>query len=270
MRLAWVTDPHLNFVDTATRRLFLSSLAMISDAVVISGDIGESSDVEAYLTEAAHFLKRPVYFVLGNHDFYRGSIAKTREAVTRLAEKSEYLVYLTAEDVVELTPRSALIGHDGWADGRLGDLEHSEVLLNDYFLIGELRRSIRNNALDKPRLSRLLSTFGDQAAKQLGSKLTRAACRYPGVTAVTHVPPFREAAWHEGRISDDDWLPHFSCKAAGDAMLKVMQRCRESNLMVLCGHTHGVGETRPADNLLVLTGGATYGAPEVQRVFEIE
>lgn len=37
-----------------------------------------------------------------------------------------------------------------------------------------------------------------------------------------HVPPFREASWHQGRISDDDWLPHFTCKAVGDVLREAM------------------------------------------------
>jgi hypothetical protein len=97
-----------------------------------------------------------------------------------------------------------------------------------------------------------------------------AAEKYADVIAVTHVPPFREAAWYEGRTSDDNFLPHFSCKAAGDAMLRVMNSNPQCNLLVLCGHTHGSGEANLLNNLKVLTGKAVYGSPEVQRVFEVE
>jgi hypothetical protein len=41
-------------------------------------------------------------------------------------------------------------------------------------------------------------------------------------------------------------------------------------LTVLCGHTHGEGECRVSSNLWVVTGGATYGRPRVQRVIEVE
>ena len=40
--------------------------------------------------------------------------------------------------------------------------------------------------------------------------------------------------------------------------------------MVLCGHTHGSGEAPILSNLRVLTGGAVYGKPGVQRVLEVE
>ncbi|MFV1964324.1 MAG: metallophosphoesterase [Pirellulaceae bacterium] len=270
MRVAWVTDIHLNFVDAPTRRRFLDSLAQDSDAVAISGDIGESPDVEGYLREMEEVLQRPIYFVLGNHDFYRGSIATTREAVARLAAESEFLVYLSATGVVELTPQTALIGHDGWADARLGDFANSDVILNDYALISELRMWKGDFVLDKERLGNVLNAFGDQAAGHLEARLAEAVSRYTNIIAITHVPPFREATWHEGRISDDNWLPHFSCKAAGDAMVNVMASNPQANLLVVCGHTHGGGETKPLENLRVLTGPATYGAPEIQRVIEVE
>ncbi len=38
----------------------------------------------------------------------------------------------------------------------------------------------------------------------------------------------------------------------------------DRELLVLCGHTHGAGVYRPRANVEVRTGGADYGAPEVQ------
>ena len=84
-------------------------------------------------------LDMPIYFVLGNHDFYRGSVVGTRSALTKMISGSENLVYLSQVGVVELMPRTALVGHDGWADARLGDFDGTEVILNDFLLIDELR-----------------------------------------------------------------------------------------------------------------------------------
>jgi len=268
MRLAWTTDIHLNFVDGTKRRSFLTSLARDADAVVITGDIGESADVCDYLREIETALQRPIYFVLGNHDFYRGSIVETQQAVKRLAAESQYLVYLTTSGVVKLTPRTALMGHDGWADGRLGDFEHSDVILNDYALIKELQWWQRG-FLDKRNLGAKLHALGDEAAENLKGKLLQATEQHGNAIVATHVPPFREATWHEGRVSDDNWLPHFSCKAVGDALLKTMKSRPDADLLVLCGHTHGAGEANLLPNLRVLTGGATYGAPAVQCVIEV-
>ncbi len=40
-------------------------------------------------------------------------------------------------------------------------------------------------------------------------------------------------------------------------------------MTVLCGHTHSPGEAQVLPNLHVLTGGAEYGRPEVQRVLTV-
>ncbi len=45
MRLASLTDGHLNFVDALTVQRFFESVAEKADAVVINGGIGESYDV---------------------------------------------------------------------------------------------------------------------------------------------------------------------------------------------------------------------------------
>ena len=90
------------------------------------------------------------------------------------------------------------------------------------------------------------------------------------INLLTHVPPFRQACWHEGRISDDQWAPHFTCHAVGQAILEFMADHPDKRLTVLCGHTHGHGETQPLSNLKVITGGAEYGRPEIARVLELD
>jgi len=269
VRVAWATDIHLNFVEAAGRGEFFAQLRD-SDAALISGDIGESPSVESYLREMAESFHKPVYFALGNHDFYRGSIAQTRARVGQTARESKDLVYLTQETVVELTPATALVGHDGWADARLGDYEGSQLIINDYLLIRELYHWKNGFSLDRAALRKSLEAMGDAAARHFETVLPEAAGKYPRVIALTHVPPFREAAWYNGELCDDHWLPHFSCRAVGDVLKKVMARYPACKLLVLCGHTHGRGEATIADNIRVLTGGARYKRPVVQRVFELE
>jgi 3',5'-cyclic-AMP phosphodiesterase len=86
----------------------------------------------------------------------------------------------------------------------------------------------------------------------------------------THVPPFREACWHEGKLSNADWLPHFSCKAVGEALRRAAKAHPDRKIRVLCGHTHGAGTAEILPNLKVFTGGAEYGEPAVQGVFELD
>ena len=51
MRLAWATDLHLNFISQAGRRRFLDSTRNRADALVVSGDIAESTSLVGTLHE---------------------------------------------------------------------------------------------------------------------------------------------------------------------------------------------------------------------------
>ena len=270
MRLAWLTDIHLNFVDATRVDEFFASVRDRADAVAISGDIAESRDVFHYLRTIEEIVQKPTYFVLGNHDFYRGSIPQVRRMVTGLVSESKYLKYLTAMRVVELTPNTAIIGHDGWADARLGDYRHSNVILSDHQLIAEIARWFDGSRLDKPGLLQTMTSLADEAAGHFATVLEEAASKYPNVIAVTHVPPFREAAWYQGRPSSDDYLPHFACKVVGDIMRAVMREHPTSKLLVLCGHTHGGGEIQASDNIRVLTGEAEYGKPRINGFVQVD
>jgi predicted MPP superfamily phosphohydrolase len=270
MRLAWLTDIHLNFVDALAMQRFFESVAEQADAVAISGDIAESHDVYDYLRRTEEIVQKPIFFVLGNHDFYQGSISQVRRLVSEAAEESKYLKYLTAMGVEALTPRTAIIGHDGWADGRLGDYDNSDVILNDHLLIAELAVCWNGVDLDKRMLRPILAALADEAARHFQKVLEAAATQYPNVIAVTHVPPFREAAWYQGKTSDDSFLPHFASKVVGEVMKKVMQAHPQSKLLVLCGHTHGGGEIKVLDNLRVLTGEAEYGKLRINGILPVE
>ncbi len=272
-RLAWLTDLHLNFVDDNFVddvdengiHAFLHTITEANpDAVLIGGDITDAPRLIATLRLIETVLQRPIYFVLGNHDYYHGSIRGVRQMVCELAERSEYLTYLPAAGVVSFGEDTALVGHGGWGDGRLGDFANSWVVLNDYVLIEELAR------MPKAELLHRLNHLGDEAAAYLTSVIPRAFESHRRVILLTHVPPFKSACWHEGQISDDNFLPHFTCKAVGDALLHVIdEQPAGKELLVLCGHTHGAGEAVIRENVRVLTGGSEYGAPAIQRVFEV-
>lgn len=94
--LAWLTDIHLNFLRPPAMGVFLNMLAGTeADAFAISGDIAEAPGVDGHLRDIVARVDRPVYFVLGNHDFYRGSIAGVRAKIRALCAVTPNLRVLT-------------------------------------------------------------------------------------------------------------------------------------------------------------------------------
>ena len=263
-RIAWLTDIHLNFLSPQRVKAFCRDIVEHNpEAVLIGGDIADANTIKLYLRILEDDLFRPIYFVLGNHDYYHGSIAGVRSEIKELCARSDWLHWLPAVGVVEFTEETGLIGIDSWADGRLGNYQDSMVLLNDCSLIKEL------TGLDQDARRLKLHELGDTAAADLKGVLPKSLDRFEHVILLTHVPPFKEACWYEGRISHDHWLPHFSCKAVGEVLLECMHSYLDSEMTVLCGHTHSRGTAQILSNLKVKTGGAKYGRPRLNELLII-
>lgn len=233
-----------------------------ADAILISGDIAQAPTIEEHLSKMAQSLASPIYFVLGNHDFYHGSISGVRATVTNLSKGSPHLHWLNVCGAVYLSSTTCLVGHDGWGDARLGDYHNSAVMLNDFLLVSEL------TGLSRGELLQQLHQLGDEAAEHFKTVLPEVFKSAEHVVVLTHVPPFLEAAWYNGQYCDSDWLPFFSCKAVGDILTKIMQKHQDKRMTVLCGHTHGGGTSQILPNLVALTGQARYGHPVIQEIFE--
>lgn len=265
-RALWLTDIHIETVSHEQYEQFLTKIEeRTPDVILITGDIDERNLTET-LRQMSNRIRVPIYFILGNHDYYRKTIANVRASIEQISKQSRYLRWLPAVGVTELTPSIGLVGHDGWSDGRYGDFLNSSVILQDYLLIRDLM-DLQGEALLKK-----LNWLGDYAAKHFRRYLPQALQRFDQVVVLLHMPPFQEATWYLGQTPEDDnpYLPHFACKAVGDVLLEIVPQYPDTAVTVLCGHTHSAGEVQVLDNLFVKTGEAKYGAPEVQQVFELE
>ena len=262
---AWWTDPHFELLSQDQRKEVVRAWSETSaDCSIVTGDISRGSSTLLWLRQLAEVFAGPIYFVLGNHDFYGTCITKQREAARKLCEEVENLVYLTTSGVVSLSAETALVGHDGWGDMREGDWEGSDVRPPDLAEIEDLI----DVAGDRQLLCRRLRKLGDEAADHLAKVLPEALARHERVIVATHVPPFREASWYDGENSTVPWLPFFCCRIVGDVLLEMAERYSDREVSVLCGHCHGTGEASIRENLHVRTGGAEPCSPQVQGTVE--
>jgi Icc-related predicted phosphoesterase len=268
MRLVWLTDIHLNFIDANAREEFYKKIIDANaDAILISGDIAEAPFLLDILNEAVTYINKPIYFVLGNHDYYLGQINEVRKEMTALTASHSNLFWLPASGIKKLNIDTYLIGQDGWADGRLGDFQNSSVVINDSRMIADL---FQEKILGRQQLLHKMQKLADADATKLQKDLERVIHQNPKkIIVLTHVPPCKEACMYKSKISDYSFLPYFSSKIMGDILMEFAQQNPTVNFLVLCGHTHNEATCQPIANLTIEVGKAEYYQPEIQKIIEV-
>ncbi len=258
VRVAWSSDIHLDF--KAGNADFFDEVDYAApDAVFLTGDIATAKDVAKYLMDMEAKWSIPIYFVLGNHDYYHGSMFQVRAEMEALTMGNDNLNWMPAAGVVEITEQVGLCGVDGWYDGRYGFTDPPKIIMNDWRIIEELKPFFRN----MPLLLNKMQEIADAEADLARILLCEAAKKYQTVYFLTHVPPWIEAAWHEHHCSEEAYQPWFTSKAVGDALEDIAAEYPLVNFEVLCGHTHSAGELLVAPNLRCKTAGAEYGKPAI-------
>ena len=112
MRLAWCNDLHFDFVHPGQKLAFVEQmLADAPDAILVGGDISVATKLEDDLRGLAVGFKRPVYFVLGNHDCYHSSIERVRELARGLTKEVKESIDSLAVTRVVIAHRLSTIRH---------------------------------------------------------------------------------------------------------------------------------------------------------------
>lgn len=260
--LAWLTDIHL---DSAYPQMVQAVIDEVRektpDTVLITGDIANGDCVAELVWDFQRRLNLPVYFVLGNHDLWGRRIEDVYAEVTKVCHKD--LRWLHLGGVVELSPTVALVGDDGWYDGRAGDYYTSGFQIQDMNTIRDFRGIGKDSSLS------LMQRLADRSTRRIKALATEAAEKYKEVVIATHMPPFVRACKHRGGSTETQALPYYCNYRMGDELVGVAYEFLETKFTVLAGHTHGAAEYSPVENLTCYVGGATYMQPQLQRVLEL-
>jgi len=267
MKLAWASDIHLDMVRFPGQ---FGDYVPESDALVITGDISRSEQMRHNLEQVRQFYRKPIYFVMGNHDFWGSSFEQMESVADRMTGTATYL----RRRVIALTVDCALVGVDGWYDGRFGKPFQSNFEMNDWTEIMSLRKHydyFQWNHGDREYFLDVLRLRADRDAADLLYSLSAAIEQgFSSVIVATHIPPFDEVAVHEGRPQHDYARPWYVSKATGDVLDSVAEENPQVNFTVLCGHTHSRNSIIRAPNMIAKAAQSNYGFPEVECVIEID
>ena len=259
--IRWLTDLHLDHASRDSVSRFHQTLRIGPRfPLILTGDLTTAPRLTDDLERLADASETAVYFVLGNHDHYGASIGAVRDRVLALAARRPEIAWLPPAGVVTLAPGIALVGVDGWADGRHGNPMTTPLALNDDKWIREL-------AEQPSRAGRLAvrRALADADAARLDTLLGRA--RDGGATRIivaTHVPPFPDALAQGERISHPHWHPLLVSGATGGVLVRFAQANPIVHLDVRAGHSHAAAAVTIHPNLTVRVGGARYGRPALQ------
>lgn len=277
MQLTWATDIHLDFI-TAVNDIHASSRNLDtfcsmfgeSDGVILSGDISLAPLLKDHLLALGERLARPIYFVLGNHDFWSGKFESVRKEMTELSNSSEYLKYLSAIPYIKLDKTTFIVGHDGWYDGLYGDASQSNIVMNDWMRIGDYIPFY--TPFDKNRNDSILHISRQQADiathhVATGIKTLLLRQKPQKIIVVTHVPPFTNP-FHLTKKSKQDVYPWYASKTMGDMLLSAANSNPSIQFEVFCGHCHIGYEDYIVPNLLLYSGVSEYAQPKPQFTFD--
>jgi Icc-related predicted phosphoesterase len=271
VKIAWATDIHLDFLQREGGRAlvqfaFAEPLASANvDAVIISGDISLSGMLEDHLRIIDETVKCPVYFVLGNHDFYGSNFGSVRALVDGVCKASKNLRYLTSEEDITIAPGLSIVGADGWYDAYYGRPFSAGLVMSDWLQIEDfsvhLHPIVGGANIDPHGIVGVAREASFNSAESVLERARSAALKSKNVVIVTHVPPFPEVHAQGGKGNNDASIPWYTSKLMGDAILRVAEEHPNVNFTVFCGHTHHKARVRNGKNIECFVGGSEYGEP---------
>lgn len=275
LTLVWASDIHFPLATLTAAELWARAVSLSgADMLVLTGDVSNCRRIYRDLDWISRVAARPACmetrFILGNHDLLDAKhqetcpIENTRDALRyNLASRSgpDDLIYLHDIEPTDRKceiphqPGFVMLGVDGWWDGRA---EYAKPPASEVARLNRLKYARRAD-LDtwklRERLNRILNAPGGPSCR--GTAVT-------DIVILTHVPPYPEAALHNGKPTGPTMIGRYSNVGLGTMLSEIAAANQKILFTVLCGHTHDDAYLRVAPNLHVFVQGAVHGAPSFQ------
>ncbi len=280
MKLAIATDIHLNFVYEAGTSEFIRRVNLSGcDAILLTGDIAEGNNLEKYFQIFVRECNLPVYFVLGNHDYWGTSVSGIRDDMNKFCAENKGFTYLRSSDPVILTPGTSLIGIDGWYDAGYGDPKKSTLIMNDWFKISDFSDYVvpnfansyygYENTINKAGIVSYCKKLAILDAELLSRKIDEAAKVSNTILIASHFPGWLDVSKYRGKPTDKNSQPYYISKILGDTINEAAGKHPDKEFKVFSGHTHAAATTRLAPNLEATVGHSDYGNPQIYKIIEL-
>lgn len=276
MKIAWATDIHLDCVDDVDAAVsFLNKSSLHSDALILSGDISVSPHLVQHLGIIEEYFKKPIYFVLGNHDYYYSDIISTRKRVVDACRNMQFTKYLGAIPFINLQPGVFLVGSDGWYDAYNGDPAGSDFLMSDWFKIRDFSPAITNvsgkKTLDKEYVVQVARAICFASARHIAQGIQEVASNATQIIVVTHVPPFVKSYTDEKYkgMPPQYVVPWYTSKILEELLFSAAKTYPHVRFTIVSGHTHGQYNGDVSQNIHVNVGKSQYGSPQIAGYIDI-
>ncbi len=269
-RLVVATDIHLNFANENRIDDFVNSVVREKpDYLLLTGDLAEGRCLRSYLLILLGKCKKTlpdikILFVLGNHDYYGFSFFEIKTQMKQLCEEYKDLIWLSDSQILSTDNQTAIIGVDGWYDGRNGDFWGSKISMSDFRMISDYIGKSKETIL------KIMQNKTDEDAYQLDGALQEAyRLGHRNIIVGTHVPPCEETSFYLGKPASNDGLPFFSNRSIGDVLIKFADSHKDVKIQVFAGHSHDHCRVDIRPNLNIIVGSAEYYKPRIHTSIDI-
>ena len=249
----WLSDTHLSMsIIPAMKRRFIDRITSINaDGLILTGDISNGLWLESDLRYLAEHHPKPIYFVLGNHDYYWRHMGSVQYDVRRLCAEYKNLIWLTESQQQILSDGVSLVGHEGWFDANCGDRDSTwwaidRILNLDFWRAGD--------HIDQIYMWRAMAR---QSADVLEEKIVNAVRSSRTVYVATHFPPWEEASRSDGSILEKMWYAYNTNVELGRRLQKIAA-ATDAQITVLAGHTHLMCNLMVSKNLTCRVAPSSY------------